>query len=86
VLAELRRPATTQELDALVGRHPNTVRVQLTRPTPGYWSADARPRPAVTEAAGSIARANHARTAIVAPRDVESPGPDRQSGPRTRHS
>ena len=30
-LAELRRPATTQELAALVGRHPNTVRVQLHR-------------------------------------------------------
>jgi predicted ArsR family transcriptional regulator len=30
-LAELRRPATTQELAALVGRHPNTVRVQLQR-------------------------------------------------------
>src|SRR5215207_2198693 len=30
-LAELRRPATTQELAALVGRHPNTVRVQLGR-------------------------------------------------------
>jgi predicted ArsR family transcriptional regulator len=28
-LAELRRPATTQELAMLVGRHPNTVRVQL---------------------------------------------------------
>jgi predicted ArsR family transcriptional regulator len=31
VLAELRRPATTQELAARVGRHPNTVRVQLQR-------------------------------------------------------
>jgi predicted ArsR family transcriptional regulator len=30
-LAELRRPATTQELAARVGRHPNTVRVQLQR-------------------------------------------------------
>lgn len=30
-LAELRRPATTQELAALAGRHPNTVRVQLQR-------------------------------------------------------
>jgi predicted ArsR family transcriptional regulator len=30
-LAELRRAATTQELAALVGRHPNTVRVQLQR-------------------------------------------------------
>jgi predicted ArsR family transcriptional regulator len=30
-LAELRRPATTQELASLVGRHPNTVRVQLAR-------------------------------------------------------
>jgi nucleotide-binding universal stress UspA family protein len=56
VLAELRRPATTQELDALVGRHP------------------------VTEAAASIARANHARTAIVAPRDVDVPG----AGPAVR--
>lgn len=28
-LAELRRPATTKELAARVGRHPNTVRVQL---------------------------------------------------------
>jgi predicted ArsR family transcriptional regulator len=28
-LAELMRPATTQELAALVGRHPNAVRVQL---------------------------------------------------------
>ncbi len=31
VLAELRRPATTQQLAARVGRHPNTVRVQLGR-------------------------------------------------------
>jgi predicted ArsR family transcriptional regulator len=30
-LAELRRPATTQELAARVGRHPNTARVQLQR-------------------------------------------------------
>ena len=30
-LAELRRPATTRELAARVGRHPNTVRVQLQR-------------------------------------------------------
>src|SRR3954451_3345788 len=30
-VAELRRPATTQELAALVGRHPNSVRVQLGR-------------------------------------------------------
>lgn len=30
-LRELRRPASTQELGALVGRHPNTVRVALTR-------------------------------------------------------
>src|SRR5512132_382213 len=30
-LAELRRPATTQELAARVGRHPNTARVQLGR-------------------------------------------------------
>src|SRR5580765_5811547 len=30
-LADLRRPATTQELASLVGRHPNTVRVQLAR-------------------------------------------------------
>jgi predicted ArsR family transcriptional regulator len=30
-LAELRRPATTQELATRVGRHPNTVRVQLQR-------------------------------------------------------
>ena len=30
-LAQLRRPATTQELAARVGRHPNTVRVQLQR-------------------------------------------------------
>jgi predicted ArsR family transcriptional regulator len=30
-LAGLRRPATTQELAVLVGRHPNTVRVQLRR-------------------------------------------------------
>lgn len=30
-LAERRRPATTQELAALVKRHPNTVRVQLRR-------------------------------------------------------
>jgi predicted ArsR family transcriptional regulator len=30
-LTELRRPATTQELASLVGRHPNTVRVQLAR-------------------------------------------------------
>jgi predicted ArsR family transcriptional regulator len=30
-LAELRRPASTQELASLVGRHPNTVRVQLAR-------------------------------------------------------
>jgi predicted ArsR family transcriptional regulator len=30
-LAALRRPATTHELAALVGRHPNTVRVQLNR-------------------------------------------------------
>lgn len=30
-LAGLRRPATTQELAVLVGRHPNTVRVQLQR-------------------------------------------------------
>ena len=30
-LGELRRPGTTQELAALVGRHPNTVRVQLQR-------------------------------------------------------
>jgi predicted ArsR family transcriptional regulator len=30
-LAELRRPATTQELAALAGRHPNTARVQLQR-------------------------------------------------------
>jgi predicted ArsR family transcriptional regulator len=30
-LADLRRPATTQELAALVDRHPNTVRVQLNR-------------------------------------------------------
>jgi predicted ArsR family transcriptional regulator len=28
-LSELRRPATTQELAELVGRHPNTVRLQL---------------------------------------------------------
>jgi predicted ArsR family transcriptional regulator len=28
-LTRLRRPATTQELAAAVGRHPNTVRVQL---------------------------------------------------------
>jgi predicted ArsR family transcriptional regulator len=28
-LGDLRRPGTTQELAALVGRHPNTVRVQL---------------------------------------------------------
>jgi len=28
-LGELRRPATTQELAALVARHPNTVRIQL---------------------------------------------------------
>lgn len=28
-LSHLRRPATTQELAALVGRHPNTVRLQL---------------------------------------------------------
>ena len=30
-LTELRRPASTQELASLVGRHPNTVRVQLAR-------------------------------------------------------
>lgn len=30
-LADLRRPATTQELASLVGRHPNSVRVQLAR-------------------------------------------------------
>lgn len=30
-LAELRRPATTRELASLVGRHPNTARVQLQR-------------------------------------------------------
>jgi predicted ArsR family transcriptional regulator len=30
-LTDLRRPATTQELAGLVGRHPNTVRVQLAR-------------------------------------------------------
>jgi predicted ArsR family transcriptional regulator len=30
-LAQLRRPATTRELAARVGRHPNTVRVQLQR-------------------------------------------------------
>jgi predicted ArsR family transcriptional regulator len=30
-LAQLRRPATTQELAERVGRHPNTVRVQLGR-------------------------------------------------------
>jgi predicted ArsR family transcriptional regulator len=30
-LVALRRPATTQELAALVNRHPNTVRVQLQR-------------------------------------------------------
>lgn len=30
-LASLRRPATTQELAGAVGRHPNTVRVQLQR-------------------------------------------------------
>jgi predicted ArsR family transcriptional regulator len=30
-LARLRRPATTQELAAQVGRHPNSVRVQLQR-------------------------------------------------------
>jgi predicted ArsR family transcriptional regulator len=30
-LTRLRRPATTQELADLVGRHPNTVRVQLAR-------------------------------------------------------
>jgi predicted ArsR family transcriptional regulator len=30
-LAGLRRPATTQELAAIVRRHPNTVRVQLAR-------------------------------------------------------
>jgi predicted ArsR family transcriptional regulator len=34
-LTELRRPATTQELAALVGRHPNTVRVQLARLSEG---------------------------------------------------
>jgi predicted ArsR family transcriptional regulator len=32
-LGELRRPAGTQELAARVGRHPNTVRVQLARLT-----------------------------------------------------
>jgi predicted ArsR family transcriptional regulator len=31
MLTELRRPASTQELASLVGRHPNTVRVQLAR-------------------------------------------------------
>ena len=31
VLTELLRPATTQELAELVGRHPNTVRLQLER-------------------------------------------------------
>jgi predicted ArsR family transcriptional regulator len=31
VLGELLRPATTQELAARVGRHPNTVRLQLER-------------------------------------------------------
>jgi predicted ArsR family transcriptional regulator len=31
MLAGLRRPASTQELASLVGRHPNTVRVQLAR-------------------------------------------------------
>jgi len=31
ILAELLRPATTQELAARVGRHPNTVRLQLER-------------------------------------------------------
>jgi predicted ArsR family transcriptional regulator len=30
-LAELRRPATTQELAVLTGRHPNSARVQLQR-------------------------------------------------------
>jgi len=30
-LAELRRPGTTQQLAARVGRHPNTVRLQLGR-------------------------------------------------------
>jgi predicted transcriptional regulator len=30
-LAELRRPASTQELAARVGRHPNTMQVQLRR-------------------------------------------------------
>jgi predicted ArsR family transcriptional regulator len=30
-LADLRRPASTQEMASLVGRHPNTVRVQLAR-------------------------------------------------------
>jgi predicted ArsR family transcriptional regulator len=30
-LARLRRPATTQELAAQVGRHPNSVRIQLQR-------------------------------------------------------
>src|SRR3954454_6088091 len=30
-LGELRRPATTQELAALVGRHPNSVRIHLQR-------------------------------------------------------
>jgi predicted ArsR family transcriptional regulator len=30
-LAEMRRPASTKELAARVGRHPNTVRVQLQR-------------------------------------------------------
>jgi predicted ArsR family transcriptional regulator len=30
-LAELRRPASTQELAAIVHRHPNSVRVQLAR-------------------------------------------------------
>src|SRR3954466_15061878 len=35
-LGELRRPATTQELAALVERHPNSVRIHLQRlPPPG---------------------------------------------------
>jgi len=49
-LAELRRPASTQELAALVGRHPNTTRVQLQRLSDSgllerHRAAQARGRP-----------------------------------------
>jgi predicted ArsR family transcriptional regulator len=60
-LAELRRPATTQELAALVGRHPNTARVQLQRLSDAgllerRHAAQARGRPRQEWAIGASAR------------------------------